>query len=102
MTSIKDCGVYTPKGFLDQWASNVSVSHHSDQQCPGWVVIGQPAATQVREADAVPCPRRWRPARTVMSITRWSAFMCDVTPVCYPDTSPNEVSDSNFPVSEPV
>uniref|UniRef100_A0A8V1AM27 Pappalysin-1 n=1 Tax=Gallus gallus TaxID=9031 RepID=A0A8V1AM27_CHICK len=46
MTSIKDCGVYTPKGFLDQWASNVSVSHHSDQQCPGWVVIGQPAATQ--------------------------------------------------------
>ncbi|NXG65566.1 PAPP1 protein, partial [Hemiprocne comata] len=47
MTSIKDCGVYTPKGFLDQWASNVSVSHHSDQQCPGWVVIGQPAATQV-------------------------------------------------------
>lgn len=50
MTSIKDCGVYTPKGFLDQWASNVSVSHHSDQQCPGWVVIGQPAATQVRKA----------------------------------------------------
>ncbi|XP_050782853.1 pappalysin-1 [Gopherus flavomarginatus] len=47
MTSIKDCGVYTPKGFLDQWASNVSVSHHSDQGCPGWVVIGQPAATQV-------------------------------------------------------
>ncbi|XP_024053611.1 pappalysin-1 isoform X2 [Terrapene carolina triunguis] len=46
MTSIKDCGVYTPKGFLDQWASNVSVSH-SDQECPGWVVIGQPAATQV-------------------------------------------------------
>uniref|UniRef100_A0A8C9EY94 Pappalysin-1 n=1 Tax=Pavo cristatus TaxID=9049 RepID=A0A8C9EY94_PAVCR len=46
MTSIKDCGIYTPKGFLDQWASNVSVSHHSDQQCPGWVVIGQPAATQ--------------------------------------------------------
>lgn len=51
MTSIKDCGVYTPKGFLDQWASNVSVSHHSDQQCPGWVVIGQPAATQVRKAQ---------------------------------------------------
>ncbi|ELW70629.1 Pappalysin-1 [Tupaia chinensis] len=45
-TSIKDCGVYTPQGFLDQWASNVSVSHQ-DQQCPGWVVIGQPAASQV-------------------------------------------------------
>ncbi|XP_030063408.1 pappalysin-1 [Microcaecilia unicolor] len=47
MTSIKDCGVYTPKGFLDQWASNVSVSHQSDQHCPSWVVIGQPAAMQV-------------------------------------------------------
>ncbi|XP_069604657.1 pappalysin-1 [Ranitomeya imitator] len=47
MTSIKDCGVYTPNGFQDQWASNVTVSHHSDQECPGWVVIGQPAATQV-------------------------------------------------------
>ncbi|XP_075435550.1 pappalysin-1 [Ascaphus truei] len=47
MTSIKDCGVYVPKGFLDQWASNVSVSHQSDQHCPGWVAIGQPAATQV-------------------------------------------------------
>ncbi|XP_048368584.1 pappalysin-1 [Sphaerodactylus townsendi] len=45
MTSIIDCGVYTPKGFLDQWASNVSVSHH-DERCPGWVVIGQPAANQ--------------------------------------------------------
>uniref|UniRef100_A0A8D2LSN0 Pappalysin-1 n=1 Tax=Varanus komodoensis TaxID=61221 RepID=A0A8D2LSN0_VARKO len=45
-TSIMDCGVYTPKGFLDQWASNVSVSHH-DERCPGQVVIGQPAANQV-------------------------------------------------------
>lgn len=53
MTSIKDCGVYTPKGFLDQWASNASVSHHSDQGCPGWVVIGQPAATQVRKTQAL-------------------------------------------------
>ncbi|XP_053137769.1 pappalysin-1 [Hemicordylus capensis] len=46
MTSIIDCGVYTPKGFLDQWASNVSVSHH-DERCPGLVVIGQPAANQM-------------------------------------------------------
>ncbi|XP_040178685.1 pappalysin-1 [Rana temporaria] len=46
MTSIKDCGVYTPSGFVDQWASNVTVSHH-DEDCPGWVVSGQPAANQV-------------------------------------------------------
>lgn len=70
MTSIKDCGVYTPKGFLDQWASNVSVSHHSDQQCPGWVVIGQPAATQVRTACSSSSPGT--PARS--SGPRWSSW----------------------------
>ncbi|XP_053551737.1 pappalysin-1 [Bombina bombina] len=46
MTSIKDCGVYTPNGYMDQWASNITVSHQNDQ-CPGSVVMGQPAATQV-------------------------------------------------------
>ncbi|XP_007474796.2 pappalysin-1 isoform X1 [Monodelphis domestica] len=51
-TSIKDCGVYTPKGFLDQWASNVSVSHQ-DQKCPGWVIIGQPAASQMCRTKVV-------------------------------------------------
>ncbi|KAM4663374.1 pappalysin-1 [Discoglossus pictus] len=45
MTSLKDCGVYTPKGFLDQWASNVTVSHQNEQ-CQGIVVAGQPAASQ--------------------------------------------------------
>ncbi|XP_020846268.1 pappalysin-1 [Phascolarctos cinereus] len=51
-TSIKDCGVYTPKGFLDQWASNASVSHQ-DQKCPGWVIIGQPAASQICRTKVV-------------------------------------------------
>lgn len=71
MTSIKDCGVYTPKGFLDQWASNVSVSHHSDQQCPGWVVIGQPAATQVRTACSFFSPGS--PARS--NVLRWRSMV---------------------------
>ncbi|XP_072487848.1 pappalysin-1 isoform X2 [Notamacropus eugenii] len=51
-TSIKDCGVYTPKGFLDQWASNASVSHQ-DQKCPGLVIIGQPAASQMCRTKVV-------------------------------------------------
>nr|KAF6486394.1 pappalysin 1 [Rousettus aegyptiacus] len=50
-TSIKDCGVYTPQGFLDQWASNASVSHQ-DHQCPGWVIIGQPAASQTLSGES--------------------------------------------------
>ncbi|XP_025020340.1 pappalysin-1 isoform X2 [Python bivittatus] len=45
-TSIMDCGIYTPKGFLDQWASNVSVSHYNEK-CPATVVAGQPAANQM-------------------------------------------------------
>lgn len=80
MTSIKDCGVYTPKGFLDQWASNVSVSHHSDQQCPGWVVIGQPAATQVRKRVFFPVlESKVQQGATVMSVAQWSALVCDVS-----------------------
>ncbi|XP_078498110.1 pappalysin-1 isoform X1 [Lissotriton helveticus] len=47
MTSIKDCGVYTPQGYMDQWASNVSVSHPGYHLCPASVVIGQPAASEV-------------------------------------------------------
>ncbi|XP_072421590.1 pappalysin-1-like isoform X5 [Chiloscyllium punctatum] len=47
MTSVRDCGLYTPNGFMDQWASNVTVSHHDDQSCPGWVIIGHPAATKM-------------------------------------------------------
>ncbi|XP_051893074.1 pregnancy-associated plasma protein A, pappalysin 1a isoform X3 [Pristis pectinata] len=46
-TSVQDCGLYTPNGFMDQWANNVTVSHHDDQYCPGWVIIGHPAATKV-------------------------------------------------------
>uniref|UniRef100_UPI00398EDE05 pappalysin-1-like isoform X1 n=1 Tax=Pristiophorus japonicus TaxID=55135 RepID=UPI00398EDE05 len=47
MTSVRDCGLYTPNGFMDQWANNITVSHHDDQYCPGWVIIGHPAATKV-------------------------------------------------------
>ncbi|XP_055515713.1 pappalysin-1-like [Leucoraja erinacea] len=46
-TSTRDCGLYTPSGFMDQWANNVTVSHHDDQHCPGWVIIGHPAAPKV-------------------------------------------------------
>eukprot|EP00062_Callorhinchus_milii_P011402 gi/632957379/ref/XP_007894444.1/ PREDICTED: pappalysin-1 [Callorhinchus milii] len=56
MTSVKDCGLYTPSGFMDQWAINVSVSHHHDQYCPGWVIIGHPAATKVCKTRTIDLP----------------------------------------------
>ncbi|XP_043914113.1 pappalysin-1 [Protopterus annectens] len=65
-TSFKDCGVYTPNGFLDQWAFNISTSHQHEVDCPGSVVIGQPAAfegcrTEVSEFEKEVSQYAWYP-----------------------------------------
>ena len=42
-TNIKDCGFYTPEGFEDQWAVNVTVNpYYRDKDCPENVVVGPP------------------------------------------------------------
>ncbi len=46
-TSVKDCGLYTPNGFLDQWATSVEVSHDERLYCPADVAAGYPAITKV-------------------------------------------------------
>ncbi|XP_004688566.1 PREDICTED: pappalysin-2 isoform X1 [Condylura cristata] len=40
-TNIKDCGLYTPKGYLDQWATQ-AYSSHEDKKCPVSLVTGEP------------------------------------------------------------
>ncbi|XP_077619445.1 pappalysin-2 isoform X1 [Crocuta crocuta] len=40
-TSIIDCGLYTPKGYLDQWATQ-AYSSHEDKKCPASLVTGEP------------------------------------------------------------
>ncbi|XP_010876234.3 pregnancy-associated plasma protein A, pappalysin 1a [Esox lucius] len=45
-TSVRDCGLYTPSGFLDQWATAVEVSHHESLYCPAEVAAGYPAVTK--------------------------------------------------------
>lgn len=47
-TGVRDCGLYTPSGFLDQWASSVEVSHEEKPYCSGEVAAGYPAVTKVR------------------------------------------------------
>lgn len=47
-TGVRDCGLYTPSGFLDQWASSVEVSHEAKPYCSGEVAAGYPAVTKVR------------------------------------------------------
>ncbi|XP_031133821.1 pregnancy-associated plasma protein A, pappalysin 1a isoform X2 [Sander lucioperca] len=45
-TGVRDCGLYTPNGFLDQWASTVEVSHEEKPYCSGEVAAGYPAVTK--------------------------------------------------------
>ncbi|TRZ01170.1 hypothetical protein DNTS_014509 [Danionella cerebrum] len=45
-SSVKDCGLYTPNGFLDQWATAVQVSHEERLYCPAEVAAGYPAITK--------------------------------------------------------
>ncbi|XP_039549734.1 pappalysin-1-like [Pimephales promelas] len=45
-TGVKDCGLYTPNGFLDQWATAVEVSHEDRLYCPADVAAGYPAITK--------------------------------------------------------
>ncbi|XP_028980532.2 pregnancy-associated plasma protein A, pappalysin 1b [Esox lucius] len=51
-TSVRDCGLYTPSGFLDQWATEVEVSHEEKSHCPSSVVIGYPAVTKTCQSKA--------------------------------------------------
>ncbi|XP_061239267.1 pappalysin-2 [Bos javanicus] len=41
-TSIVDCGLYTPKGYLDQWATQAFSSHEDKKKCPASLVTGAP------------------------------------------------------------
>lgn len=45
--SVRDCGLYTPSGFLDQWATTVETSHEERLYCPAEVASGYPAITKV-------------------------------------------------------
>ncbi|XP_046536463.1 pappalysin-2 [Equus quagga] len=40
-TSIIDCGLYTPNGYLDQWAAQ-AYSSREDKKCPVSLVTGEP------------------------------------------------------------
>ncbi|KAH0618248.1 hypothetical protein JD844_017269, partial [Phrynosoma platyrhinos] len=40
--SIVDCGLYTPKEYTDQWASEAYASHQDEKACPVSLVTGEP------------------------------------------------------------
>ncbi|XP_004706871.1 pappalysin-2 [Echinops telfairi] len=41
-TSISDCGLFTPQGYLDQWATQAYSSHEDKKECPVSLVTGKP------------------------------------------------------------
>ncbi|XP_006887773.1 PREDICTED: pappalysin-2 [Elephantulus edwardii] len=40
--SLKDCGLFTPKGYFDQWAIQAYSSHEDRKKCPASLVTGEP------------------------------------------------------------
>ncbi|XP_077013201.1 pappalysin-2 [Tamandua tetradactyla] len=41
-SSILDCGLYTPEGYLDQWATQAYSSHENEKKCPASLATGEP------------------------------------------------------------
>uniref|UniRef100_K7FTJ5 Pappalysin 2 n=1 Tax=Pelodiscus sinensis TaxID=13735 RepID=K7FTJ5_PELSI len=41
-SSVLDCGLHTPKGFVDQWAAQAYTSHQDKEACPVSMVTGEP------------------------------------------------------------
>ncbi|XP_053104586.1 pappalysin-2 isoform X3 [Hemicordylus capensis] len=41
-SSIVDCGLYTPKEYMDQWALEAYASHQDQKACPVSLVTGEP------------------------------------------------------------
>ncbi|XP_025895630.1 pappalysin-2 [Nothoprocta perdicaria] len=42
-SSMLDCGLYTPEGYIDQWAAKAYSSHQDKTSCPVSLVTGEPA-----------------------------------------------------------
>ncbi|TMS09610.1 Pappalysin-2 [Larimichthys crocea] len=46
-SSVQDCGYFTPLGYIDQWASTATASHHDPNHCPAHAATGEPSITKV-------------------------------------------------------
>ncbi|KAM4560705.1 LOW QUALITY PROTEIN: pappalysin-2-like [Fundulus diaphanus] len=43
VSSMQDCGYFTPLGYTDQWASSASASHQDPNLCPAQSATGEPS-----------------------------------------------------------
>ncbi|XP_072544343.1 pappalysin-2 [Salminus brasiliensis] len=51
-SSVRDCGFFTPEGFVDQWASSASASYQ-DQHCSPLTATGMPDLSQMCRSQYV-------------------------------------------------
>uniref|UniRef100_A0A3Q2YZ81 Pappalysin 2 n=1 Tax=Hippocampus comes TaxID=109280 RepID=A0A3Q2YZ81_HIPCM len=47
VSSIQDCGYFTPLGYTDQWASTATASHQEPDRCPAHAATGEPSYKKV-------------------------------------------------------
>ncbi|XP_069565911.1 pappalysin-2 [Brachyistius frenatus] len=47
VSSVQDCGYFTPLGYADQWASIATASHQDPNHCPARAVTGEPSLTKL-------------------------------------------------------
>ncbi|XP_054625059.1 pappalysin-2 isoform X2 [Dunckerocampus dactyliophorus] len=43
VSSVQDCGYFTPLGYTDQWASSATASHQDPEHCPANAATGEPS-----------------------------------------------------------
>ncbi|XP_077392570.1 pappalysin-2 [Festucalex cinctus] len=43
VSSVQDCGYFTPLGYTDQWASTATASHQDPAHCPAHAATGEPS-----------------------------------------------------------
>ncbi|XP_030629408.1 pappalysin-2 [Chanos chanos] len=63
ISSVQDCGFFTPQGYSDQWASTALASHE-DESCPAHRATGEPSLKQM-------CKSKFLDMTDVMSRKAW-------------------------------
>uniref|UniRef100_A0A665UJ66 Pappalysin 2 n=1 Tax=Echeneis naucrates TaxID=173247 RepID=A0A665UJ66_ECHNA len=54
VSSVQDCGYFTPLGYTDQWASTATASHQDSKLCPAHAATGEPSLTKVLPSQKLP------------------------------------------------
>ncbi|XP_078472099.1 pappalysin-1-like [Lampetra planeri] len=76
-----DCGIFTPPGHVDQWASQATASHQDSLHCPASVLVGPPALSKGCRSKFVVLPED-------MSSYAWFPCLQAADPDTYPSDNP--------------